>query len=210
MADELLPLIIGFLLTTVLGGLLGSWLQRRTWDHQQEVQLREEELRRADEICQRVSKLLDKRLYRMQRVYFGLATKSEVPGRAARIKKSIEEYDVILHKWNDTLNVNLALMGTYFGETARDWLDTQIYENYKQVGGELEDYYQRMTQGTLDEHSLERIKVNLQALRSQVYRLGVFMMTQLREGNVGRKAPEPVESSPSPGQVRLRSPQEIT
>lgn len=210
MADELLPLIIGFLLTTVLGGLLGSWLQRRTWDHQQEVQLREEELRRADEICQRVSKLLDKRLYRMQRVYFALATKSEVPGRAARIKKSIEEYNVILYKWNDTLNVNLALMGTYFGETARDWLDTQIYENYKQVGGELEDYYQRMTQGTLDEHSLERIKVNLQALRSQVYRLGVFMMTQLREGNVGRKAPEPVESSPSPGQVRLRSPQEIT
>ena len=28
------PVIVGFLLTTVLGGFLGSLLQRRVWTHQ--------------------------------------------------------------------------------------------------------------------------------------------------------------------------------
>jgi len=45
--ETLVPLVVGFVLTTVLGGVLGSYLQRRSWDHQNEARLREEELRRA-------------------------------------------------------------------------------------------------------------------------------------------------------------------
>ena len=47
--DELVRIIVGFVLTTLLGGLLGTYLQRRTWDHQNEARLREEGLRRAGE-----------------------------------------------------------------------------------------------------------------------------------------------------------------
>jgi len=43
--ETLVPLVVGFVLTTVLGGVLGTYLQRRTWDHQNEARLREEELR---------------------------------------------------------------------------------------------------------------------------------------------------------------------
>jgi hypothetical protein len=42
----------------------------------------------------------------------------------------------VLYEWNDRLNLNLALMGTYLGESARDWLDLVIYENFRSVGGE--------------------------------------------------------------------------
>jgi hypothetical protein len=42
----------------------------------------------------------------------------------------------VLHEWNDRLNLNLALMGTYFGESARDWLDLVIYENFRSVGSD--------------------------------------------------------------------------
>ena len=69
LANEIIALVVGFVLTTVLGGWLGAGLQRRTWDHQNEVQLRQDELRRADDVCHSVSTLLDKRLYRMRRFY---------------------------------------------------------------------------------------------------------------------------------------------
>jgi hypothetical protein len=39
--DAIWPLVVGFLLTTVLGGLLGTYLQRRSWEHQNEAQLRQ-------------------------------------------------------------------------------------------------------------------------------------------------------------------------
>jgi hypothetical protein len=74
--ETLVPLVVGFVLTTVLGGLLGSYLQRRTWDQQNEALPREEELRRADAVCQDVSRLQDKRRYRVLRL------SSAVRGRA--------------------------------------------------------------------------------------------------------------------------------
>jgi hypothetical protein len=41
----------------------------------------------------------------------------------------------VLYEWNDQLNLNLALLDTYVGESARDWLDLVIYENFRSVGG---------------------------------------------------------------------------
>jgi len=37
--QQLLLLIVGFVLTSVAGGALGSWFQRRAWAHQHEIQL---------------------------------------------------------------------------------------------------------------------------------------------------------------------------
>jgi hypothetical protein len=140
----------------------------------------------------------------MLRFYYALASDSTAVD-SSRVRDSLREYNAVLYEWNDCLNLNLALMGTYFGETARDWLDGQIYENYKQVGAELENYYQSRTGGVAGDLSLDETKVHLDALSGQIYQLGVFMMTQLREGHVGRTAPDPLQVSRSPGQVRVPS-----
>jgi hypothetical protein len=116
LANALIPLVVGFALTTVLGGFLGSWLQQRAWDHQKKAQLREDALRRADIVCQQVSKLLDKRLYRMLRFYQALASDTETQDRVNRVQDCLREYDAVLYEWNDNLNVNLAFIGTYFGK----------------------------------------------------------------------------------------------
>lgn len=63
----LIPLVVGFLLTSVLGGILAFFFQRRQWTHQHAVQ--QEDLRRenATQVFEEVSRLLDKRLYRQRR-----------------------------------------------------------------------------------------------------------------------------------------------
>jgi hypothetical protein len=137
----------------------------------------------------------------MLRLYYALASNTEPPN-SNRVQESLREYDAVLYEWNDSLNLNLALIGTYFGETARDWLDRQIYETYKQVGADLESYYQRVTRDVADGVSLQEIKGKLDSLSGQVYQLGVFMMTQLRDGCVGRTAPDPLRLTRSPEQVR--------
>ena len=96
--------------------------------------------------------------------------------------------------------------GAYFGEEARNWLDFELYEQFKQAGAELEDYYLRNARGSEVERYLAQIKADLDSLGNQVYQLGVFMMTQLRDGAIGRTAPNRVSASPSPGEVQVPAP----
>jgi hypothetical protein len=202
-ARELILLVAGFGLTTVLGGLLGSWLQRRSWDHQNAARLVEEELRSADGISQRLSQLLDKRLYRMLRLYYALYPTPDRQVSRDVLEQRLAEYDVALFDWNDQLNLNLAKVGTYFGEPARDWLAHEIYESFQDAGARLEMAYRRTVAGRTPEGAAD-LQTDLNALNDQVYRLGVFMMTQLRSGTVGRNAPAPLARETSPGAVAGR------
>ncbi len=198
--SSLVPIVVGFLLTSVLGGLLGSWLQQRTWDHQRTVTLSDRELEAADSVCQDISKLLDKRLYRMLRLYYALITArnsaSAEPKEIARAR--LQDYDSLLYEWNDRLNLNLALVGAYFGQAARDWLHFEIYELCQTAGSELEALYRQVIHQVPLTANVDDIELHLSALNEQVYRLGVFMMTQLRGGYVGRSAPQPVPRETSP------------
>jgi hypothetical protein len=188
--DALLPVVVGFLLTTVLGGLLGTYLQWRTWVHQNEVQLREGELRRAGEVCHTVSRLLDKRRYRMVRLFHAVRVRAPEHGAPDLLERRLSDYDQVLYEWNDSLNANLAQMGTSFGQRARDQLE-RAYERYQQVGAELEEAY-RQAARTSQPAALEGLEGRLEELNDTAYQLNLLMLTQLREGTVGRQAPQPL------------------
>ena len=186
MTDTLVPLVVGFLLTTVFGGALGWYFQDRTWKRQNDARLREDELRRADDVCRALSELLDKRLYRMLRLFH--AIRAEAGGsRSTSADARLQDYDAVLLEWNDRLNLNLAMVGTYFGDTAREWLD-RIYEGFRDLGLQLEARYRDRSAATggADEH-IERAYAQL---NDEVYRFGLLMMTRLRDGKVGRNAPD--------------------
>jgi hypothetical protein len=199
--DELIPLIVGFLLTTVLGGVLGTFLQQRAWKHQNEARLTEEEFRRADAISESISQLLDKRLYRMLRLFYALRRLSRDEGSLDIVQQRLADYNDVLYEWNDRINLNLALIGTYFGESARAWLDHNIYETFQRVGSTLEDEYRAAVRQERIEIP-QALETELLALNDQLYRLGVFMSTQLRAGCVGRRAPDPIARFDSPSEVR--------
>ena len=65
MGDQVLLLVIGFALTSVLGGALGYFFQTRSWAHQHRAQRRDQQHEQAMKVFQEVSSALDKRLYRI-------------------------------------------------------------------------------------------------------------------------------------------------
>jgi hypothetical protein len=194
--DTLALIIVSFLLTTVLGGLLSTYLQWRTWDHQRKVNLSDRELQKADAVCRQVSNLQDKLLYRMLRLYHCL--RSADGSDATKITEAqLKNYDETLFEWNDQRNVSLALVGAYFGQDARS-LHRQIHELCQLAENELDAMYKHVMQHsplTFDISNLER---HLSELNELTYRLGVFMMIQIRSGQVGRTAPNPVTPQASP------------
>jgi hypothetical protein len=130
---DLILLVTGFLLTTVVGGIIGSFLQRRSWDHEFNVQRREREQARAETVFEELSGLLDKRRYRMLRLYWYLKDADQGQGAAKENEQRHKQYVDILYQWNDALNRRLALIESHFSREMREGLD-HIYKEYKDVG----------------------------------------------------------------------------
>jgi hypothetical protein len=195
--DTIWQLVVGFLLTTVLGGLLGTYLQERSWRHQNEARLQEAELRRAEAVCQAVSGLLDKRRYRMLRLFHALESHGQDTVPADALAARLGDYDRVLYEWNDTLNVNLSMVASSFGRFAWQELE-RIYETYRAVGGELEAAYRAAAAGSRPPN-LADLGKRLDRLDEIAYAFNLVMMAQLRDGTVGRRAPDPLEPTAAGG-----------
>ena len=193
--DTFWQLVVGFLLTTVLGGLVGTDLQWRSWKHQNEAQLREAERHRAGEVCHAISGLLDKRRYRMLRLFYAVEARTRGAVSADVLAEKHGSYDRVLYEWNDVLNVNLAMAETSFGRVAREELE-RVYATYAAAGGELEDAYRVAAQGP-GRTNLAQLGGRLDGLDRVAYDFSLLMMTQLLDGAVGRRAPHPAEASPA-------------
>ena len=198
---SLIPLTVGFLLTTIIGGAFGSWLQRRSWTHQRTVVLADKELRASAKVSQQLSGLMDKRLYRMLRLYYALRSADDSESAREIVQARLQDYNGVLYEWNDRLNMNLALVGTYFGRSAQDWFQVEIYERCQTAGAELETMYRHFVEHEPTADDQANIELHLNLLNDRIYRLGMFMMTQQRGGDVGRTAPHAVKRADSPQNV---------
>jgi hypothetical protein len=193
--DQVLPLVVSFLLTTVLGALIGWYLQQRSWERQNSARLREDELRRAGELCQVIGELLDKRRYRMLRLLWTLEEFARGEAPLEVVEKRRFDYDCVLYEYNDRLNVNLSLMGTYFGAKSHSWLESRIYDSFVAAGMGLT----RATKAVLSQKAsapkdLESARLRLKDLNKEIFQLNLYMMSRLRDGRVGREADAPLDA----------------
>jgi hypothetical protein len=177
---DLTELLLGFLLTTVLGGLLGYYFQNRAWRHQFRVQLLEAEQATATKLFEELSRLMDKRLYRMRQVHWNL--KKEVPRGA--IEEHMKRYRDVLYEWNDSLNRNLALTETYFGSGIRTHLEDTVYESFSRIGTALESRYRGTLAGEEPEGE-KKASRDLSVLGSEIYRLNVSMIRSIQSRQAG-------------------------
>ncbi|MFT4296865.1 MAG: hypothetical protein QM582_15790 [Micropruina sp.] len=193
--EQILTVAVGFVLTTVIGGWWASRLQQRSWERQNELRLRENERSRAEDASRELSALLDRRLYRMLRVYWAIAGYDGTESAETGLTDCLAEYRAVLYEWNDRLNTNLALVSSHFGDETRSMLEA-AYEDFRRVGGDLERAAGQVRQGRDASTLLDGLGPQFEgwepgSLNNRVYRLCLAMMTQLRDGRVGRGSAAP-------------------
>lgn len=192
--DNTIGIVLGFALTTVAGGWWASYLQQRAWKRQNEVRLLEGAIDQARDACQSITSLLDRRLYRMQRLMWAATSQDPDGLDEAELERRRQDYISVLFEWNDHLNTNLSMIGTYFGGIARDALD-QLYEDFRRVGAEVEVLVRaaRIGETTTDRAATLASEFEGRhsgSLNDRVYQFGLRVMSQLCEGQVGQAAPD--------------------
>lgn len=120
--EKLALLLLGFVLTTVGGALLGNYLQDRSKFKAQQEQVFSE-----------VARQMDSRMYRAKQLIWGLQ------GDVAYADKPIrwKEYRASLDSWNFDRNRNYVLLEMYFGSSARLCFQS-IHDDFRRIGGSVE------------------------------------------------------------------------
>jgi peptidoglycan hydrolase-like protein with peptidoglycan-binding domain len=188
MGDQVLLLLLGFVLTSVAGGLITFYFQIKT----AERNLRETERQAATTVFDEISRAMDRRLYRMWQLQWGLES-----GDEDRMDRALGEYRKVLVEWNDNLNRNLALTYRYFGEGVWRYVDRALYEEFAQIGRLLEFRY-RGLRGVKHGSTKPVPEARIAALNGEIYLLNRFMVSLIQIGRVGlyqvantKKWPEP-------------------
>ena len=174
---DLAILLIGFVLTTVLGGYLTQSWQLRSARIQREAEQMRTEQMAATRIFEDLSRLMDKRLYRMRRVHTGLGSGVS----RERMKDRWSSYREVLFEWNENLNRNLALIQRYFGNDARDVLENKIQAGFIAFGQLLEGSgYPTQVENTYQYR--QRVADDLNDI---IYDFDIKMITAIQSGDIG-------------------------
>lgn len=126
--------LVGFVLTGIVGTWITYYWQTQNWKRQQKYIREKEQSEKQMAITQELSRLLDKRRYRMLRAYHSL--------KRNNVKKLADEwrkYDEILFEWNDNLNGHVTELRHFFGRDKQDYFESYLIGEYYRAGRALEE-----------------------------------------------------------------------
>jgi hypothetical protein len=168
MTPEIKNLIIGFVLTTLCGGLLGFIFQRRHERYQWLRNRSEKELEVCQAVFEEVSRILDKRLYRSRQLLQAIKANPFDDAKLA-------SYREVVTQWNENINRILALLTISFGEEVRNTLDNDVGAEFVKVGRLLE---QAIREKTAPNH--EDITARLDAIGNKVYQFNLSLLQHIQ------------------------------
>ena len=90
--DPIVLLVMGFLLTSVLGGGLAYLFQQRAWRHQYKIQRQDLHHQQALKTFEELSSLLDQRLYRMRLIFWAAKRLARQPLKPASLNAELTDY----------------------------------------------------------------------------------------------------------------------
>jgi hypothetical protein len=173
---EVVLLLIGFLLTTIVGGLLTYWYQTLAWNRDDIARRKSEELTRASALFEDVSRRMDRRLYRLRNVEDALEEKLS----SAELDKRRAQYRAAVADWNESLNRNLWATQRYFGTSLRSTLEGTIQEGFRSLHQELAE-----TLGDRTEERINKLKAHINDFNPSIYMFDGEMLDALQCGSVG-------------------------
>src|SRR5258707_12887421 len=116
-------ILISFLLTSVVGAFIGSWVQNRIWLSQYNVELIEKERAAATEEFLKVSNRMDKELHVM-RMFLYVMDQHQRDPHNSDIEKYANELDKVSDEYFGEANQHLAVVEWHFGKKTRASLST--------------------------------------------------------------------------------------
>jgi hypothetical protein len=99
--SNLFLLILGFVLTSVLGTFLSDRLQERSWQKEKKFEILKIKLEEGQNSLEEISDLINRRFYRLQNVYIFI-----VQGDKVNAERSWAEYIEVVEEWNAKLIIN--------------------------------------------------------------------------------------------------------
>jgi hypothetical protein len=114
-------LLMGFILTTIAGGLISSWLQRATWYRQTRVDLYRQRYEEGAQFLDDLSKQLGNRFFQMQRYLWIIEDAND-----DKLREIEADYFKTVTEWNSTFWMNRNKIRLLVGEAqAKRFLDYQ-------------------------------------------------------------------------------------
>lgn len=158
---QILTVVLGFILTGLVGNQLIQRWQHRNWLHQQHFIGAEKEYSALRELVTEISGLINKRLYKMRRLLWSISNPDPT-----KMDKSLQEYDVTITTWNESLNSFYVRLNFYLSYYDTTTLEKQIHERFQRAGGKLEQFVRQKRAGSppsdAEVAALERSLTSLQ------------------------------------------------
>lgn len=155
--ESLLPIIVGFLLTALIGNRLVQTWQSKNWLLQQRFLGQEKEYVGLNDLADEIVSLLSGRIYYMRRLNGAIAS-----GTEEDVATKLKEYNDILKRWNERLPsfyIRLPMLADY--DLALR-LENSIQAKLVRVGADIESLYARRKAGTpINEHRSNQINADL-------------------------------------------------
>ena len=169
---RLVLLVVGFLLTSILGGGLTALFQHLGAAAQRKQARAQQVWGERRQAFETVSRLMDRRLYAVRQFAFALDNRQRLG--ADFVEKRLEEYRTVLQEWNGSINSNLALLEIYYGPPCREEFDSVLGKEFVDTGALVEDAYRA--------GAPSGVGARIEALKHRVYHFNLRLLRILDDG----------------------------
>jgi type II secretory pathway pseudopilin PulG len=181
--QEVVLLVLGFGLTTLVGGFLADRVQRRTWLQQHQIQTCETEQQARTQGFAQLSDRMDTRLLRMRELAWALEHAKILKEVDTERKLNREVRD----EWSSRVNSSLAFTEVYFGENSLNTLNAldqefgQIFESFNPI----------FNSGKPDPEAAKQIETAIDRFNPKVYAFDLSMEQAIQAKSGTCAASEP-------------------
>ena len=176
---DLIHLIIGFGLTTLLGTIVANYFQNKTWEKDTNSELITVERQAATEVFKEISSLMDKRLYRSKQILKALSKENYSNNN---IEDYEEDYSNSVDEWNENITRILASTQRYFGTEQMRKIRSDLDPNFKSLKKIFE---QNWKESELNPFDKSRAFDLITSLELNIFQFNLELITKIQNSKVG-------------------------
>ena len=172
--QELVLLLLGFVLTTIIGGAIGARFQERSWTHEHLVQVCETARDTRTTGVAKLSDLMDKRLLKMRQLAWKLESAHSIAEADQERQGNREARD----EWAMQLNSNLAFVQSNFGDQAKETLEQDIAGGFGNIHNEFNALFEN---GKIDKSVASHIEADIDTLNPTIYWFDINLQQKITD-----------------------------